>query len=310
MIPSLPAGGTVRAPSRPGPHRRAPAALLLLALVVAPAPALAHGMPIELTFWGDFPLPVAHCQRVIGRAAAVCGLRVWRARRDCALAPLQGAACDQTATDAAVEAARLAAIDDVFGACDPGQLSNLQFIDVREAQGDVVRFCRELDGATSSLVLDPLGGAPLDQLAQCGAPAASAATKLLDMAFRSRQRLLDRIAASAVPARSKLPMVATSTADIADTASRLAAMVAASCPADHFAAIYDRDPSALLAAVAVRADCLAGNAYAQGTLLCPAAVCGNRIREGTEECDDGNTVDGDGCSAECVREAATSDSRS
>ena len=60
--------------------------------------------------------------------------------------------------------------------------------------------------------------------------------------------------------------------------------------------------------MSVRADCLAGNAYAQGTLLCPAAVCGNRIREGTEECDDGNTVDGDGCSAECAGEAATSGS--
>jgi len=65
-----------------------------------------------------------------------------------------------------------------------------------------------------------------------------------------------------------------------------------------------------IAAVAVRADCLAGNAYAQGTLLCPAAVCGNRIREGGEECDDGNTLGGDGCSADCFREAPTSDSRS
>ena len=292
----------MRAPSRPGRLRRARAALLL-SLLVAPTAVWAHGMPIELTFWGDFPLPVARCQRVIGRAAAVCGLRVWRARRDCALAPLRGQTCDESAADAVAEDARLAAIDDVFGACDAMQLSNLQFIDVREAQSDVIRFCRELDAAASSLVLEPLATASLDDLAQCGAPAAEATTKLLGMAFRSRQQVLDRIAASTISARKKLPMVAASTTAIDDNAARLAADVTAGCPAERFTAVYGRDATALLDAAAVRADCLAGNAYAQGTLLCPAAVCGNRIQEGSEECDDGNTADGDGCSSECFREA-------
>jgi len=36
-----------------------------------------------------------------------------------------------------------------------------------------------------------------------------------------------------------------------------------------------------------------------------AAVCGNRAREGTEQCDDGNTTSGDGCSATCTVEATT-----
>lgn len=34
----------------------------------------------------------------------------------------------------------------------------------------------------------------------------------------------------------------------------------------------------------------------------PSAVCGNDIREGTEECDDGNVVNGDGCSSTCTFE--------
>jgi cysteine-rich repeat protein len=33
-----------------------------------------------------------------------------------------------------------------------------------------------------------------------------------------------------------------------------------------------------------------------------AQVCGNGVEEGTEECDDSNTVGGDGCSAECLDE--------
>jgi cysteine-rich repeat protein len=34
----------------------------------------------------------------------------------------------------------------------------------------------------------------------------------------------------------------------------------------------------------------------------PAPVCGNNTKEGTEECDDGNTTAGDGCSATCTTE--------
>ncbi len=37
----------------------------------------------------------------------------------------------------------------------------------------------------------------------------------------------------------------------------------------------------------------------------PTAVCGNATVEGTEQCDDGNTTDGDGCSAQCQNEFDT-----
>ncbi len=40
------------------------------------------------------------------------------------------------------------------------------------------------------------------------------------------------------------------------------------------------------------------NARNSGTI--PAATCGNHVIEGLEECDDGNLVDGDGCSAACL----------
>lgn len=281
--------------------------ILLLALLPVPPPASAHGTPVALDFWGDFPLATARCQRIIGRAAAVCGLRVWRARRDCALAPLRGGACDPATTDARVEAARIAAIDDVSAACSPQQLAALQFLDVREAQADVIRFCRELDAATASLVLEPLAIAPA-AAAACGEPAAWVTTRLLAGAFRSRQRALDRIAATSISAGDKRARVAASTAAIGRATMQLADALASSCPADLFAATFLRDAVDLLAAVAARADCLAGDAYSQGGLICPPARCGNRIREGGEECDDGNVRDGDGCRADCRRETTTSGS--
>lgn len=36
----------------------------------------------------------------------------------------------------------------------------------------------------------------------------------------------------------------------------------------------------------------------------PNTVCGDGVVEGSEQCDDGNTTDGDGCSAACVSEAS------
>jgi len=42
---------------------------------------------------------------------------------------------------------------------------------------------------------------------------------------------------------------------------------------------------------------------ARGKDLSPI-LCGNGIKEGTEQCDDGNTTNGDGCSAQCTIEVA------
>jgi len=42
-----------------------------------------------------------------------------------------------------------------------------------------------------------------------------------------------------------------------------------------------------------------------GGCTAAAATCGNGAREGTEQCDDGNAADGDGCSSRCVREVDT-----
>jgi F-type H+-transporting ATPase subunit b len=52
---------------------------------------------------------------------------------------------------------------------------------------------------------------------------------------------------------------------------------------------------------------LGGTAHAQDSAAqerAPGPVCGNGIVEPGEECDDGNTIDGDGCSSKCQREAA------
>ena len=84
--------------------------------------------------------------------------------------------------------------------------------------------------------------------------------------------------------------------------------MAKGCSNDEFTAAYGRDAATFLGTIASRADCLAGGTYAQGGVVCPLQVCGNGMLEiGSltqidEECDDGNVIDGDGCSASCMRE--------
>ena len=48
------------------------------------------------------------------------------------------------------------------------------------------------------------------------------------------------------------------------------------------------------------------NTYKDGTTIqTPTSVCGNNIKEGSEACDDGNIVNGDGCSSLCTTEIPT-----
>lgn len=271
---------------------------LLLGVLGRALPAGAHGTPVALAIWGDFPPAVAGCQRDIGRAAAVCGLQAWRLRRDCSLAALHGTPCTATTLAARIEAARLRAADRVSSACSGTQVSILQFLDLSEAQRDAVRFCREVDDLLAALVLEPIqsGGS-----AVCAVAAATATTKLLGLGFRSRQRVLGRIAQHPFTPSVKRHLVGVSDGEIAAARAALAAAVGDTCPADAFGALFGRDVDALLAAVASRSDCLAGEAYAQDGVVCPPAECGNRLRERGEECDDGNQDEGDGCSADCRR---------
>ncbi len=84
----------------------------------APAPAFAHGAPVDLAYWGPFIRVVASCQRQIGHAGAQCGLGAWAAREACLREELQGGTCDEQAVDDFIDAVpRKNARDAVSAAC-------------------------------------------------------------------------------------------------------------------------------------------------------------------------------------------------
>jgi cysteine-rich repeat protein len=75
---------------------------------------------------------------------------------------------------------------------------------------------------------------------------------------------------------------------------------------DAFAAIYGQSPDELVEPLARQTGCLGGAAYVQDAVVRPVAVCGNRVKETGEQCDDGNVMAGDGCSPTCTIEAPAS----
>lgn len=306
MRPGPPAG------DRAGPRRRrrtlmvAVAASGAIIATALPRVAAAHGVPIQLEFWGPFGRATAACQHAIAAGASVCATRTWRARRDCLAREMAGEPCDRTALTAALESFRLAAVSHVQASCTAQQVVTLVFLDLFEAANDAVTFCRDLDTAAVSAVTLPVPADPASATAEvraCVASAANVTSSLLPRAFVSRRRLFDRLAQTGFSPPRKRAMVAASTAFIARTAAALERTLAKDCSPAAFVRTYGRSPATFLATMAGRADCLAGQVYAQAGVVCPAPECGNGMRENGERCDDGNVADGDGCSARCTLEA-------
>lgn len=283
------------------------AAAALLAVSAWVVQASAHGPPADLSVWGGFNSGVARCQRSIARAADACASRALLARTSCNAALLRGVPCDDAAVTAAVQAARQRARDAVARHCSQEQLLTLRYVDLADAQSDVINVCRQLDTAASSAAFAPasFGGtiAAMDGTdRECVAATARAGSALLRYAMRARQRALDQIAATIMDPADKTALVARSALAIGRARALMQRRVAAACPGTTFADLYGQDSAAVLERIAKRADCLAESVYVQDAVRCPPAVCGDGMHVvPDEECDDGNDYDGDGCRSDCVK---------
>lgn len=277
------------------PHVRSPigarVAALGALLCALPGTALAHGGRLPLDEWGGYAGTLLRCQRVIAQAASECAAGAWAARRACREQVLGGGTCDEGATEARIAAVRSAALDEIDASCNEQQARDIQYLGTFDLQDDVISFCRAWEDAAESGVFRV-------DAAACTSAAADAVTEVMQHALRGRRRCMDRLAASP-PASSERPaLLAGADRRLALAVEHAAARLTARCP--DFAAQYGRTASTFVASLATRADCVGGAFYIQDTVLCPTAVCGNGVIEPPEECDDGNTADGDACPSTCV----------
>jgi cysteine-rich repeat protein len=282
------------------------ALIAVLLVLCLPARSDAHGDPVSLSVWGNFRHSAAICQREIGRGAALCALQVWEVRRECLLREMSGENCDEDADDEKIEQARLGAFDTVRPVCSQTDLSFLQFTDLFDVQRDMVNFCRELENAAVSAVFNPYFAVEtpdqLDATARaCVISFAASATKLFHNSFRTHLSTLNRIADRAMSPAAKRSAVEDSNAKVEAILAHGQATVQRDCSEADFESAFGNPLPDLARLVASRGDCLAAGTYAVDAFTCPADVCGNGMRESREICDDGNLVDGDGCSSSCRR---------
>jgi cysteine-rich repeat protein len=282
-------------------------AAAVIVIAVAPTRASAHGQPVDLSVWGNFGARTARCQRTIARAAAYCVGRVLAVRNDCLAEQLAGNPCDQDAADDRVEAVRLRAASLVARDCNQTDLQLLRYVDLGDAQSDVVSVCRGLDVSTHTASYGPvlIGGtvAQADESEQaCLTTAGRTASRLLRFAMRARGAALDEIAATTMTLAEKQAVLERSTRAIARVRELGESRILARCSAADFNSLYGRSVGAFLDNVAARGDCLGDGVYVQNAVVCPPAVCGDGMQVmPNEECDDGNDYEGDGCRSDCVR---------
>jgi len=285
-------------------------ALFGLLSLVSPCPAHAHGLAIPFAFWGDFSASAVHCQRVLSFATTRCAERAWKVHVSCFNALLDGKSCGVNSVPDLVQQAHLEALNLVDLQCTSPEAQALGFLLKYEAQTDMDNFCRAAENALVSVVYGPVRDGDFVRLSDaqtrlCIEGMARAATRLLRVAIRARLQVLDRIAANDVPPSRKEALLERSAALIERFRTHVQHAVETQCGAAAFTATYHHDAAQLLTLVAQRADCLAAAVYVQTGVNCPSAECGNGMQEPPEQCDDGNLVDGDGCSSTCGIESPT-----
>ena len=283
-------------------RRRLFGLLAALLLVGWSAEAGAHGARLPFDKWGGFRPAAVRCQRALARAAAQCATSTWSVRRACESAKLDGRGCDETATDATIQAIRIKALDTVDQYCSERQAIDLQYLGSFDLQADIVNFCRASETALASAVYGPFeGSTPSADQRACVEAAANAADAVAQFMLRNRRQCMDRIAASPLADPNRSGLLDAAAHRINQARDAAAARLASRCGAAQFTALYGRSPAAFIEGLSARADCVGGQFYIQDAILCPPAVCGNGIVEPGEACDDGNTVDGDRCPATCQR---------
>jgi len=283
-------------------------ALIVAGLVLASAGvAFAHRRPLPLSDWGAYGPTEARCQQTLGNATARCALDVWAIRRACIESQLAGGQCDVGAADAAADQVRQRALDDVEAHCSPADLVTLQFVGSADAFADVVLGCRTLETALVSGAYGPAllesGVASVDDPTRaCMRITAQIGANVLRYVARNQRHMLDRFASQPVSDDDKRLQLSQMRLRTRTANTKFAGLTARICSADDFQRIYQHPVSTFVTTIAGTVACLTGNVYPQDTIVCGSATCGNGVVEPHEDCDDGNTNDGDRCPADCLNQ--------
>ena len=284
-----------------GRGRTHAAGLLLVAVFcLRGAAADAHMAATAIEEWGPFLPESVTCLRLMSRAVHTCFGTALAAEAACRDAQVRGAGCDTEQVENEVEAAALAARIAVTEACTEGQLTEIGYFGFADANGDLLNACVTQARATVSAAYAPAGSGMSSPAAlACMTASSDYAAKVVRLTLEQQAPVFERMTVRLFDGPAKTEMVRQMRLALSATRQLWVAGLLERCP--DFAAIYGRTPESFLRTLTQRTDCVLSKTYVNSAVSCSLQVCGNAVPEGTEKCDDGNTIDNDACHNDCTR---------
>lgn len=285
------------------PFRRFVLGIALACGAVVANPAAAHQRPIGVDEWGPFLPGTVPCLRALSRVGRTCFDAVLDIHDACADAKMRGELCDAEATEelVAAETAKIRAA--VLQSCQPGQLTELQYVGgVLDAQADHSNSCRGQAAATMAMTYAPqtnakqVGGVS-GEIAACVTATSGYSRKVLSFIVRRKALVMERIGIRILSGPRKIALMQRIGRSLAASEPRWAAGLLRACPA--FEEIYGRTAVSFVRTLKDRADCVLTATHGNNALICVPPVCPNGVPETGEECDDGNDDDTDACGNDC-----------
>ncbi len=234
-----------------------------LVLLLCTSPVLGHGGRAPFLFWGGFPRSSIPCQRAIGTAARLCALGAAQIRLRCLLTA--SPRCTPEHIEQQRRRLEVRALDLISQACTDRAVAQLGFVGVIEAQADIANNCARVDRDLAAIF-----GISQESTAtaNCTTHIASAAVKLLRVAVKNWQNMLDRIAYKNVPPSRKASLLASTRTRIGKAKEKLHLLVSTACPGAPTASLSALSLEEALTSVEQLAECIAGSAYVQDAVHC------------------------------------------
>jgi cysteine-rich repeat protein len=261
--------------------------------------AAAHVQPIPIDDWGGFEPDTVNCLRTISRATLTCFDTTLSALQTCNDAVIRGETCDTEETeDIVAEASRQQRLV-LTRTCSQSELEDLGYVGLSDSQADMFNACvTQARGAVSATYAPALAGPPAQAAADCMVASAAYARKVIRFALQQETPVMDRIAARSLTTEEKLASIQKIEEELGAARTRWVAALLEQCP--DFLGVYGRSADSFLRTIKQRSDCALSNLYVHTAINCPSQICGNGIREGIEECDDGNRSNDDTCRTDCT----------
>ena len=276
------------------------AGAVVLACLVLRTVTLAHVQPKPIEEWGPFNPGVPRCLRMISRETHACFDRVLLLLQGCNNALVRGQTCDMESIEDEITELTRPLHTVLTRECELGQLTELGYIGVPDAEADLFAACVSQARATVSATYAPaLVGPPPEAAAECMVASAAYSRQVIRFILRQEVPVNAALIATRLFTKEDRNFhLLGIEVEMSASRPRWVTGLTGACP--QFATIYGRSADSFLRTMKQRADCIMSRTYIHNLINCPGAVCGNGVPEPGEECDDGNRNDQDTCLTNCT----------